>query len=967
MKNWFLNLSIRYKLYTIVVFACLVALFFALLFSFLSQRHLSRLQLTNEVRTLAEIIAENSQAGISFEDNAALNTILNSLNAKPEVISARISDLNGTVLGVYTTVRSYSSEFLEAIPRGMPTPDTYRFNKNSMEMTHTVHLENERIGNIYLLVSLTEMQAQLLQLAGTMTALLVVGLVLALLLSNRLLALVFGPIFNLALIMQKVSQEKRYDLRVHHTQEDELGLLSRVFNEMITQIQWRDRDLEEQVQRRTRDLLLAKEAAETANHAKSVFLANMSHEIRTPMNAIIGMTRLALDMEPEGKLLYFLRSVQTSADSLLVILQDVLDFSKIEAGQLILYKQPFHLFRLLENIISTMNIAAVEKGLELQYAVTDGVLQIYKGDDLRLRQILINLVGNAIKFTDKGRVTITVAPVNLAIGEGCFLQFSIQDSGIGIAPEHQARIFNTFEQADGSYVRKHGGTGLGLTISKQLVELMGGSIWVDSSPGKGSTFHFTIELEKATAQDMEQHLAPAHAHRNMVSDLNILVVDDNEANRDLVYLMLEKEHQVSTAEDGLQALRLLAGPKRFDCVLMDVQMPLMDGLTVTRVIRALEQGEALPHPIDAELAKRLSLRLAGGRLPIIAMTAHALSDDKNMCLEAGMDDYVTKPFQPEQLYLALVSRPHNGSHQTASTGRLNSNGHERKNIALAPATEEEVQYFLQYSSFLSGEQVERALALLRQNLALLLDKCSQALDQHNFKALAEAGHTIKGTLLQAGLERWARVAQQVVDQAKDGSPQGPDAAILTQLLRELQQGLGLFLAILPDTNAQTTTAALPGQGEGKGKKVEDTTQAVGSGLSPVQSKRVLILDDDPFICNMASSILEYLGYQPTAVADAEEALRACRQALAKNDPYALVIVDANMPAGMQGAEAARELRRLDSHVRLLACSGDRNDPLMTGYVEHGFQGALAKPYTVSTMAEAVARALQADVPPRTSD
>ena len=966
MKNWFFNLSIRYKLYAIVVFACLIALLFSLLFSFLSQRHLSKLQLANEVRTLAQIIAENSQAGISFEDSAALNTILNSLSAKPEIISGRICGLNGTVLGVYTTDRSYSGEYLDALPQEQVALGSYRFNKNSMEVLHPVQLEKERIGTVYLLVSLTEMQAQMLQLAGTMTALLVVGLALAILFSNRLLALIFEPIFNLSLVMQKVSQEKRYDLRVRHTQNDELGLLSKVFNEMITQIQWRDRDLEEQVQHRTRDLLLAKEAAEAANHAKSAFLANMSHEIRTPMNAIIGMTRLALDLKPGGKLLHFLRSVQTSANSLLGILQDVLDFSKIEAGQLILYKQPFHLFRLLENIVSTLNIAAAEKGLVLQYVVADGVLQTYTGDDLRLRQILINLVGNAIKFTEKGEVKITVSPVNPATGEGCFLQFSVQDTGIGIAPEHQERIFNTFEQADGSYVRKYGGTGLGLAICKQLVELMGGSIWIESSPGKGSSFHFTIELEKATAMDMKQHFAPAPTHNEMVSGLNILVVDDNEANRDLVYLMLEKEHQVSTAEDGLQALRLLAGPKRFDCVLMDVQMPLMDGLTVTRVIRALEQGEDLPHAIDADLATELSLRLAGGRLPIIAMTAHVLSEDKNMCLEAGMDDYVTKPFQPKQLYMALACQPHNNRHQAGSTEKPADSFHERKDMIFAPATREEVRYFLQYSSLLSEEQADQALALLRQNLAKLLDTCSQALARCNLKALAEAGHTIKGTLLQAGLERWARVAQQMVDQTTQSPAQDGDIAALGQLLQKLQQGLGLFLAALPgaaDANAQAR--AVSGRGEGQRKENQESTHA--GGPSPAQSKRVLIVDDDPFVCNMATAILEHLGYQPMAASSGEEALQTCRQGLDANEPFALIIVDANMPAGMQGAEAARELRRLDGRVRILACSGDQNAPLMTGYAQHGFQGALAKPYTVGTMAEAVAKALQADDPSHTPD
>ncbi|NLZ17828.1 MAG: HAMP domain-containing protein [Desulfobulbaceae bacterium] len=231
MKKWFLNLSIRYKLYAIVIFACLTALLFALLFSFLSQRYLAQKQLVDEVRALAQVIAENSQAGISFEDSNALNTMLDSLGAKRQVLKARISDTSGTVLGVYDTARSYGREYLDALPSVPVELDKHRFNQNSLEVMQSVFLHNELIGSVYLLVSFTEVQEQLLQLAGAMTALLLLGLLLAMLLSNQLLALIFEPIRNLSQVMEQVSQKKRYDLRVQHTQGDELGLLSRVFNE----------------------------------------------------------------------------------------------------------------------------------------------------------------------------------------------------------------------------------------------------------------------------------------------------------------------------------------------------------------------------------------------------------------------------------------------------------------------------------------------------------------------------------------------------------------------------------------------------------------------------------------------------------------------------------------------------------------------------------------------------------------
>jgi PAS domain S-box-containing protein len=397
------------------------------------------------------------------------------------------------------------------------------------------------------------------------------------------------------------------------------------------------------------------EQAEAASQAKSRFLANMSHEIRTPMNAILGMTHLALDARNAGQQRRLLQTVRQSAEGLLGILNDILDFSKIEAGQLQLDQRPFRLDRLLEALLSIMNVPAVEKGLKLEVLKAPGLPEAFVGDDLRIHQILLNLLGNAIKFTAQGSVILRVKRAAGVQVEGVTrLHFSVTDTGIGIAPDKLEDIFKSFEQADTSYAREYGGTGLGLAISRQLTTLMGGTMWVVSEPGRGSTFHLTLALEPCAAGLVEPSPVD-HGHPGPeAKNLRILVVDDNEINRDVASMMLEREHRVTAAANGLEALEALRA-QTFDLVLMDVQMPLMDGLATTTIIRALEERLPLRENLPRELIGELGNRLRGGHVPIVAMTAHAMGEDREMCLAAGMDNYITKPFNPKQLTAMLRS------------------------------------------------------------------------------------------------------------------------------------------------------------------------------------------------------------------------------------------------------------------------------------------------------------------------
>jgi len=506
------------------------------------------------------------------------------------------------------------------------------------------------------------------------------------------------------------------------------------------------------------------ERAEAANLAKNQFLAHMSHEIRTPMNAILGMTHLALDARNAGQQRRLLLTVQQAAKSLLGILNDILDLSKIEAGQLQLDQRPFRIDRLLETLVSTMNVPAVEKGLKLEVIKAPGVPQAVVGDDLRLHQILLNLVGNAVKFTAQGSVTIQVEP---AVEEGAEeavsrLHFSVTDTGIGISPDKLEAIFKSFEQADNSYAREYGGTGLGLSISRLLTALMGGTMWVESEPGRGSTFHLTLDLEPC-ATELADPSPVDHDHSGLeVKDLRILVVDDNEVNRDVASMMLEKDHRVTTAANGLDALGVLRG-QTFDLVLMDVQMPLMDGLTTTKIIRALEERLPLQVDLSKELLGELGNRLRGGHLPIVAMTAHAMSEDREMCLIAGMDSYITKPFQPEHLTEMLVSlanqnnflspRPWQGDDAAPAVALVAATGP-------SPSRDTVIAH-LQSTTSLNAAQIDRVLAAACLSITDNLAKAKEALAKADHLALGRSALSLKGTLLQCGLNALAEMAEEI--------------------------------------------------------------------------------------------------------------------------------------------------------------------------------------------------------------
>ncbi len=745
----FRDYSIKTKLTIIIIVSCLAVSLMASAFFIVSEVVSVRRTVLEDLTGLARVIAINVQAPLEFMDPATAAEVLASLSARPQILQVHVYTQGGQVFASYHAPRidSEQQQALDKLDKEVRQGrirlgrQSYHFSRRQITLSVPIGSSDKPIGTIVLQSDNSALQAIIYRLVLVIGAIFFATLLLALILSRFLNRFITQPVLALAETMDHICEEENYGLRARKYSNDELGALATGINTML-----------DGIERRDAQLVVAKQAAEEANRAKSRFLAQMSHEIRTPMNGVLGIAGLLLKTSLDGKQRQFVRTIMHSGESLLNLINDILDFSKIEAGKLELEEIHFNIRQLIEETLDLFSNRAEERNVRLAGFVHASVPAVLVGDPGRLRQILMNLLGNALKFTSDGEVKLSLF-LEKSDDQDCLLRFEVQDSGIGIPRQKQGEIFNAFAQVDGSTTRKFGGTGLGLAICGQLVQLMKGKIGVESEEGEGATFWFTALFTVGSEEFLEKSNKMGDGTEECSFDAKVLIAEDNLTNQIVARGILEQLGcRVTMVENGREAVAQVL-ENSFDLVLMDCQMPVMDGYEATRRIRVKEKES--------------------GRLPvvIVALTAHAMKGDREHCLAVGMNDYLSKPFREEQL-AALLRR----WLSCTKTDEPTEKGKEVIITNSAPESEEEQPEFddlvlENYRQIQRPDQpdiIKRLITIYLKSSPALLADIDSALQASDPERLWQAAHSLKSSSANLGAVKLARLCEELELQGRAG-------------------------------------------------------------------------------------------------------------------------------------------------------------------------------------------------------